>query len=110
MGIDFDRTIGPVHLKRILISNEQCEWLNNGIRAMYGNEYPEIFSGTYNVIRLELDRLARTALEYVKYFVGKDELADDSTSSIRTLEWSEDGNQFYSLPTSLSVLAQIRSQ
>lgn len=108
--IDFDRTIGSVLLRGIIISHEQFEWLKNSAREVHGNEYPEVFSSTYNVILSELDRLSKLALEYVKFFVGREELADNATSSMRVLEWSEDGSQFYSLPTLLTARGEIRSQ
>lgn len=73
--------------------------------------YDSEFEPTYQAICEEANSAARRAIEYVKFFLGRYEIADEATSYIDDFTWSDDLNgPYYSIPGKISWNLKIREQ
>jgi hypothetical protein len=99
VDIDYDHGAGSVHLTEVPATAETLAWLDSTGSEIYQNHYPEVFSSFHQNISKELESAARFALEYLKYFAGRDEIADEVASKINHFEFSVDGDKFLPIPT-----------
>ena len=101
---------GHIQLYDVDITNNVIEWLKAPPKKLIQGDYPDIFMPTYTRIRDELESAARQAIEYVKYFLGRDEIVGDVISPIHHFALSLDGEEYFGTPHRESGKLSYRTQ
>jgi hypothetical protein len=76
----------PIHDEALKFMQTPCDPFQNFL------SYPEVFEPTYQLICSELNSAARRVVEYIKFFLGRYEIADEVTSDITIFSWAFDVN------------------
>ncbi len=102
---------GSVQLYDLAVDEEALQSLYNSGEDLFFFSFPEKFMPTYREICSEVNSAARRAVEYVKYFLGRDEISDEAVYEITTFSWSLDPKADYTeLPNRVTGRINDRNQ